>query len=127
MKTIKHLALFLILALPTVMQAEDYTYTTNNGTITITHYTGADGTVVIPDTINGLPVTSIGRHAFSSELKGNGVTMTIPNTKLTCVIIPEGIRSIGDKAFYSCVGLLGSKFQIVSPLSEAMHLGAALA
>ena len=37
-----------------------YTYTTNNGTITITGYTGPGGAVTIPGTINGLPVTSIG-------------------------------------------------------------------
>ena len=34
--------------------------TTNNGTITITGYTGPGGAVTIPGTINGLPVTSIG-------------------------------------------------------------------
>ncbi len=55
----------LVLALITAVQAQDYTYTTNNGTITITQYTGPGGAVTIPDTINGLPVTSIGDQAFS--------------------------------------------------------------
>ena len=32
----------------TVVQAEDYTYTTNDGTSTITGYTGPSGTVEIP-------------------------------------------------------------------------------
>ena len=38
----------------------EFNYTTNNGTITITGYTGPGGAVTIPSTINGLPVTSIG-------------------------------------------------------------------
>ena len=40
------------LALPTLVQAQ-FTYTTNNGAITITGYTGSGGAVVIPATING--------------------------------------------------------------------------
>jgi hypothetical protein len=49
------LALFL-LALPPAIQAQ-FTYTTDNGTITITRYTGPGGAVAIPGAINGLPVT----------------------------------------------------------------------
>jgi hypothetical protein len=41
------------------VQAQDYAYTTNNGTITITKYIGPGGDVTIPSRINGLPVTSI--------------------------------------------------------------------
>lgn len=52
--------LLLLMALPVVVQSEDFAYTTNNGAITITKYTGAGGAVVIPDTINDLPVISIG-------------------------------------------------------------------
>jgi hypothetical protein len=43
--------------------------TTNNGAITITKYTGPGGAVTIPDTINGLPVTSIGDSAFYALLE----------------------------------------------------------
>lgn len=57
-------AFSLLLGAPTLVQAQDYTYTTNNGTITITRYTGSGGEVSIPDTINGLPVISIGNGAF---------------------------------------------------------------
>jgi len=47
--------------MPAAVQAQ-FTYTTNNGTITITGYAGSGGVgaVTIPGTINGLPVTSIG-------------------------------------------------------------------
>lgn len=47
----------------------------------------------IPDTYNGLPVTSIGDSAF--EWCDN----------LTSVVIPDGVTSIGDSAFYRCYGL----------------------
>jgi hypothetical protein len=54
------LPLLLLLSLPAAVQAQDYTYMTNNSAITITKYTGSGGAVAIPDTINSLPVTSIG-------------------------------------------------------------------
>lgn len=49
--------LLLLLALPAVAQAQ-FNYVTNNGTITITQYTGPGRSVVIPDTINGYPVAN---------------------------------------------------------------------
>ena len=52
------------LALPMLAQAQ-FTYTTNNGALTITGYTGSGGAVVIPAATNGYPVTSIGVDAFS--------------------------------------------------------------
>jgi hypothetical protein len=65
------LPLLLHLTLPAVVQAQSYTnaygiwtYTTANGAITIRAYTGTNAMVAIPSTINGLPVTNIGDHAF---------------------------------------------------------------
>jgi len=64
----------LLLALPAAAQAQ-FIYTTNNGAITITKYTGSGGAVTIPSATNGLPVTSIGYEAFL----GSGLTsVTIP-------------------------------------------------
>src|SRR2546423_12896066 len=42
--------------LPGSAQGQDFTYITNNGTITITGYIGAGGDVIIPSTITRLPV-----------------------------------------------------------------------
>ena len=76
-----------------------FTYTTNNGTITIMGNTlyGSTGpfpplTLSIPSTINNLPVTSLGDHALSCP-------------SLTSVMIPNSVTSIGDLAFYDCTSL----------------------
>ena len=53
------LAGLLLGALPVTLHAQ-FTYTTNaGGGITITGYTGTDTDVVIPTTLNTLPVTEI--------------------------------------------------------------------
>jgi BspA type Leucine rich repeat region (6 copies) len=68
-------------------------YVTNNGAITITKFTGPGGDVVIPSTINDLPVTGIGDAAFYESLN------------LASVTIPESVTNIGSQAFYSCLTL----------------------
>ena len=83
---------FILLLIPWPATAQ-FTYTTNNGTITITGYTGPGGAVSIPDTITGLPVTIIGQQAFYFY------------TSLTSVTIPNSVTSIGDYAFSQCWSL----------------------
>jgi hypothetical protein len=78
--------------LPTVVQAQ-FTFITNNGTITITRYTGTGAEVAIPSATNGLPVTSIGTGAFF-EVFG-----------LTSVTIPNSVTTIGIQAFFACPSL----------------------
>jgi hypothetical protein len=73
--------------------ATDFTYTESNGTITITGYTGAGGAVVIPPTINNMPVVGIGYQAFWNR------------SSLTSVTIPNSVTSIGEMAFSDCTGL----------------------
>src|SRR6185503_15091478 len=105
----------LFLTLPAAVQAQ-FNYTTINGTITITGYTGPGGVVVIPATINGLPVTRIGDDAFNG--KTSLTSVTIPNsvtsigyyafsfcTNLTSVTIPNSVTNIRGSAFYSCFSL----------------------
>jgi hypothetical protein len=43
-----------LFALPAAVQAQDFTYETNNGAITIIGYNGTNNVVTIPDTVNGL-------------------------------------------------------------------------
>ena len=86
------LPLFLLLVLPAAVQGQ-FTYQTNNGGITITSYRGSDGTVIIPSTTNGLPVTGIGDWAFEDA------------SSMTNVTIPGSVIHIGLAPFVSCKSL----------------------
>lgn len=70
----------------------------------ITKYNGPGGDVVIPATIGGVAVTSIGVNAFGGGFDPNTGLM-ISNTSLTSVTIPEGVVSIGASAFKRCSSL----------------------
>jgi hypothetical protein len=108
------LPLLLLLALPSVVPAQ-FSYTTTNGTITITGYTGPGGDVTIPDTIGGLPVASIGDWAFyGSSLTSVTIPDTVANignyafgacTSLTSITIPYRVTIIGNSAFNQCTSL----------------------
>ena len=75
----------------------DYEFQINNMEISITQYIGTTKDVLIPDTILGLPVTSIadGRHIYD----GYG-TGAFSSQGFTNVTIPNSITYIGDYAFY---------------------------
>ncbi len=106
----------LLLLMPAVAQALDFTYTFNGSAITITGYTGPGGAVVVPDTIVGLPVTTIGGSAFLGKTSLTNVTIPSSVTSmgsfafsscsnLTSVTIPNSCTSIGDHAFFLCSNL----------------------
>lgn len=72
----------------------DLTYSISSNQVTITgcdRY--AEGDLVIPNTIEGYPVTFIGSRAFYYR------------SDLTSVVIPDGVISIEATAFYSCSSL----------------------
>ena len=81
-------------------------FTLSSGTIT--DYTCSFVDVVIPDSIRGVEVTSIGTYAFTDN---NLSSVTIPNSvtsikssafwfnKLTSATIPNSVTSIGSSAF----------------------------
>ena len=114
--------LLCLLILPAQARAEisgDYTYEVSNGAATIT---AADpsisGSVEIPDTLGGYPVTGIGKEAFAfcSELRGVVIPDSVTGigayafygcTNLTSVAISEHVTSIGDSAFAYCFSLTG--------------------
>ena len=80
-------------ARPAAQETLAFTCMTNNGMLSITKYTGPGGTVILPDSINNLPVTGIEGYAF----KGC--------TALTSVKIPASVTRIGWGPFSYCTGL----------------------
>lgn len=71
----------------------DYAYIVDGDNATITGYTGKNSGVVIPNTLDGYPVTSICNFAFQNC------------TFLTSVTIPTSVTSIGEFAFLGCTRL----------------------
>ena len=59
----------------------------------VVEYNGSAAKVIIPDTYEGLPVTTI----YSDVFKNNG--------SIISVIFPDSLTSIGDYAFYDCESL----------------------
>lgn len=110
------LAVCLCMLIGTNAWAGDYTYTESGGEITITEYIGSGGDVVIPDTIEGMPVVSIGDSAFDScydlisVIIGNNVASIGKEAfahciRLSSMTIPDSVTSIGEYAFFGCEDL----------------------
>ncbi len=85
---------------PTLSPAADFQYAIVNSRIIIKKYIGASATPVIPDNINGLPVTTIAGSAF------------FRNKTVQSVYIPQSVTTIAAKAFGECDSLTQIK---VSP------------
>ena len=88
---------------PPIHISGDYTYSIDSGNATIIrckNFTAEE--IVVPDTLDGYPVTAIGDFAFSAALDvgtswGNTtITYTYNYTRIT---LPEGIKTIGRYAF----------------------------
>jgi len=94
----------LILWLLTSVAHAQFTFTTNNGKLTLTGYTGSEREVTIPASTNGLSVTSIAVYAFSS------------NSNLTSVTIPASVTNYSYYAFYYCSNLTAVYFQGNAPV-----------
>ena len=71
---------------------EGILYAVNGDHAEVLGYTGTATKILIADTYQDRPVTTIGANAFKEK-------------SITSVIIPASVTSIGDDAFYSCDSL----------------------
>ena len=89
---------------------ETFTFTINNGEVTITGLADPNvSELVIPTYIAGLPVTRIGNNAFDGITTLNSVTLNeglqiigdqaFQNTSITEITIPSTVTRIGTSAF----------------------------
>lgn len=100
--------------------ADGFSYTIENGTVTITDYIGERGkyfVINIPSSINGVTVAKIGEAAFQdcywitsvsipASVKSIGEKAFNNCRSLVTVILEEGLWSIGPSAFYGCENLV---------------------
>lgn len=67
----------------------------NDSYAEITGYQGASNDVVIPDSVNGIPVTRIGKDAFADT----------SYSRLQSITVPDSVTYIGANAFKGCTGV----------------------
>lgn len=98
------------------LSTENFKYSVNDGSITITEWKGTDTEAVIPEKIDGIPVTAIGSMAFFGCDKLESITLpgsiTTINSNAFCNCtgitefdIPNGVTSIGTGALSGCTRL----------------------
>lgn len=91
---------------------KDFRYTINDEKVTIDRYLGTRTNVVIPDMIEGYPVTEIGMVAFTARNLDGSIGGSAFNdysftycANIVSVTIPHSVTSIGNEAFDGCISL----------------------
>lgn len=101
-----------LLSVTEASDAAHFTTESVGDTIRITGYAGGADTVKVPDTINGLRVTSIGNGAFSG------------NTVLKVLILPSGLNELGSGVLTGCTSLEALETPLLGQdANSAQYLG----
>jgi len=91
-----------------------FTFVVDGGEVTIIGYIGTTTDLIIPERVNGFPVTAIGAYAMQG-LSGTLQSITIPDSvthignnafaglyMLNSITMGTGVTHIGDRAFADC-------------------------
>jgi hypothetical protein len=114
---------------PAYQEANVFQTTLYNGGVAITHYNGTEGTVVIPEKVNDMPVTALKPGAFAGNTavkeiivdaqnplysSANGVLFDKAGTTLLCYpsgktgdsyAIPEQVMTVAEQAFAGSIAV----------------------
>jgi len=93
----------LLLTVLGTAQAQ-FTYTNVNNSTMITGYTGPGGAVVVPGTLGGAPVRSLGPQAFFLA------------TSVNSILLPASVTNIASGAFSYCFDLLAINVNAGNPV-----------
>lgn len=96
--------------------AEEFDYISSNNAIEIQGYLGNEKIVVVPQTINGLDVTSIHNYAFGNDCGIEGIKLSdsiielkesvfVNNESLKTAIIGAGLNNLPEGTFLNCTNL----------------------
>lgn len=119
---------------PTPSVPSGLKYTTSNGQVTITDYTGSAKTLSIPSKINGYPVACINSNALENCTTLTSITIPGSVTKigdfafsgcssLTSITIPSSVISIGNGVFNHCSSLKGIQVNAGNPFFSSDETG----
>ena len=115
-KSFSPLIYFLLSALGAADQTQFEFSMSNDGGSIITGYNGPGGEVVIPNELGDNTVRAIASEAFLNNERVTGIIIpgsvtsigdsAFYNSGLTSVNLPDSVTSIGDFAFENCVNLV---------------------
>lgn len=97
--------------------AEDFEVSENDSSVTIVKYTGSDPIVVVPEEINGKPVTVVeaimsqspNTPVFGLRLSDSVASFStfLNDSDIQYVVCGAGVRSIPENCFFGCDNLKG--------------------
>ncbi len=106
----------------------------SKGCYVITDYNGSADYINIPEAVNGIKITAIGKNAFKQNSRINTVKLsdTVISIgansfygckNLSSVILSDSVTSIGSKAFSGCISLTGINLKNVKTVGEHAFYG----